>query len=79
MQGVSRPTEPSRKSGRGLWRRTTGQCGLRFAGGEESSGRVDLPVAAWCSALDGAAWRRLLWFARRLWGEIGCREGLGAN
>ena len=79
MQGVSGPAEPSRKSGRGLWRCTTGQCGLRFAGGEESSGREDSPMAAWCSAPGGAAWRRLLGLARRLWGEIGCREGLEAN
>ena len=79
MQGVSGPTEPSGMSGRGLWRCTTGQCGLRFAGGEESSGRADSPVAERCSAPGGAAWRRLLGLARRLWGEIGCREGLEAN
>ena len=79
MQGVSGPAEPSRKSGRGLWRCTTDQCGLWFAGAEESSGRADSPVAERCSAPGGAAWRRLLGLARRLWGEIGCREGLGAN
>jgi hypothetical protein len=69
MQGVSEPAEPSRKSGRGLWRCTTGQCGLRFAGGEESSGRADSPVAARCSTPGGAAWRRLLGFCAAVVGR----------
>ena len=77
MQGVSGPAEPSRQSGRSLWRCTMGQGGLWFAGGAESSGRVDSSVAARCSAPSGAAWRLLLGFAWRLWDEIGCRGVAG--